>query len=372
MAEITLGDARACMMKQGKWPGRAQRDLADAMKQMMMQKEKSVAGTASTLAVSPVNGTRVPCNALEAKQSVLGDCQSKQGFAAPEAAKIKNEGALLGNENLFVESLLAAVSIGDEDIVQEVLSGATAPRTDSVWATGDNIYVTGMDMSWNNFHIGDLLVMPGAVVVNTGYPHFACWKYGVRAGDEPKAYINSPEGIALRMRGIKGAFLLPSACPTACSIRSGDPVRIVEKGSPEYKEVVQDCQPPLDNGAEIVYRMNGKEVRAAANDTQAYVDLLVEAGCDAARIDMKKYQRTLPDITMKALGVQTAQPVAKVVAPTMEISPAAMSGDGTLANVGVKMGGRFRCPECRQVFDSEKANQLHWKFIHDPNRHEED
>ncbi|CAE7840990.1 unnamed protein product [Symbiodinium sp. CCMP2592] len=36
--------------------------------------------------------------------------------------------------------------------------------------------------------------------------------------------------------------------------------------------------------------------------------------------------------------------------------------------VGIKMTGTFQCPECRQKFDSEKAKQLHWKFIHDPNR----
>ncbi|CAE7596704.1 unnamed protein product [Symbiodinium natans] len=53
---------------------------------------------------------------------------------------------------------------------------------------------------------------------------------------------------------------------------------------------------------------------------------------------------------------------------TMEISDAAKSGDGTTTNVGIKMTGTFQCPECRQKFDSEKAKQLHWKFIHDPNR----
>ncbi|CAE7207921.1 unnamed protein product, partial [Symbiodinium natans] len=52
----------------------------------------------------------------------------------------------------------------------------------------------------------------------------------------------------------------------------------------------------------------------------------------------------------------------------MEISDAAKSGDGTTTNVGIKMTGTFQCPECRQKFDSEKAKQLHWKFIHDPNR----
>jgi len=56
----------------------------------------------------------------------------------------------------------------------------------------------------------------------------------------------------------------------------------------------------------------------------------------------------------------------------MEISAAAVSGDGSVENVGIKMTGSFQCPECRQKFDTEKAKQLHWKFIHDPNRHQED
>jgi len=58
--------------------------------------------------------------------------------------------------------------------------------------------------------------------------------------------------------------------------------------------------------------------------------------------------------------------------PEMEISDAAKSGDGTTENVGIKTNGTFQCPDCRQKFDSEKARDLHWKFIHDPNRHQED
>jgi len=57
---------------------------------------------------------------------------------------------------------------------------------------------------------------------------------------------------------------------------------------------------------------------------------------------------------------------------TMEISDAAKSGDGTTQNVGIKVSASFQCGECRQKFDSDKAKQLHWKFIHDPNRHQED
>jgi hypothetical protein len=51
---------------------------------------------------------------------------------------------------------------------------------------------------------------------------------------------------------------------------------------------------------------------------------------------------------------------------------AAKSGDGSVENVGIKTGGKFQCPECQQKFDTEKAKQLHWKFIHDPIRHQED
>ena len=70
----------------------------------------------------------------------MGDAQCKVGWQSKATAKIKNDGALLGAENVFVESLLAAVTIGDEDIVREVVSGATAPRLEEVWATGDNVY----------------------------------------------------------------------------------------------------------------------------------------------------------------------------------------------------------------------------------------
>ncbi|CAE7736383.1 unnamed protein product [Symbiodinium sp. CCMP2592] len=78
----------------------------------------------------------------------------------------------------------------------------------------------------------------------------------------------------------------------------------------------------------------------------------------------------------KACGFCLAKPcsasdfmLSKGIMPeTMEISDAAKSGDGTTTNVGIKMTGTFQCPECRQKFDSEKAKQLHWKFIHDPNR----
>lgn len=72
------------------------------------------------------------------------------------------------------------------------------------------------------------------------------------------------------------------------------------------------------------------------------------------------------------LNTSWGQTKVKVGSSGMEITEEAKSGDGTVANVGVKMSAPFQCPDCRQKFPTEKAKQLHWRFIHDPTRHQED
>ena len=42
------------------------------------------------------------------------------------------------------------------------------PKLAEVYAIGDNCYVSGLDLSWANLGIGDVLVTPGAVLLNTG------------------------------------------------------------------------------------------------------------------------------------------------------------------------------------------------------------
>ena len=54
-----------------------------------------------------------------------------------------------------------------------------------------------------------------------------------------------------------------------------------------------------------------------------------------------------------------------------EISTEAKSGNGSVENVGVKMSDEFPCKECRQLFETQKALDLHWRLVHDPNRHQE-
>merc|ERR1712190_436719 len=48
----------------------------------------------------------------------------------------------------------------------------------------------------------------------------------------------------------------------------------------------------------------------------------------------------------------------------MEVMAAAISGDGTVANVGMKLTGHIHCHECNQRFESVKALRLHLKHIH--------
>jgi hypothetical protein len=61
-----------------------------------------------------------------------------------------------------------------------------------------------------------------------------------------------------------------------------------------------------------------------------------------------------------------------LVTEEVYVANLAKSGDGTAVNVGIKLDGVHQCRDCSQRFPSERARQVHWRFIHDPNRHSED
>jgi len=52
----------------------------------------------------------------------------------------------------------------------------------------------------------------------------------------------------------------------------------------------------------------------------------------------------------------------------MAISKEAMSGDGTIANVGIKVNAKFKSPVNNQMFDTQEALDLHLKYLHDPKK----
>jgi hypothetical protein len=298
-----MGTAMEVLSSKGKWPGRPEDTLVPAVRTAVGRKRGSRIGTVSTLCVSPKHGSRLPLPALSFKQSIIGDCQSESGEASVMTAKIKNKGALLGKDNLLVESLLCAASVADEEVVKEVVDSEdtqTNRLTKHVWITGDNIYVSGLDLTWDNFQIGDLLVLPDIVLVNTGYPHTACYKYGVRAGEVPKRFVNSEEGCALRVRGIKGAVLHRKS--GLCKVERGESVRIIPKHCSTYKKVLSMCVPPPLAEGHLVYRtLGGERLRAMLGQVEEYVTLLITAGMEAARVERKKYRRKLPAVVNQAI-----------------------------------------------------------------------
>lgn len=129
----------------------------------------------------------------------------------------------------------------------------------------------------------------------------------------------------------------PSSSSSSASIRVNEPVRIVRKGTSDYERILRECRAPLEEGTELVFRMKEQQdLRAASSDTQAYIDLLVCAGSEAARIDAKRYRRTLPDLTMQELGIRADNNASKSMpaAATMAMAKSSDGGGGiSLAEV---------------------------------------
>ena len=66
---------------------------------------------------------------------------------------------------------------------------------------GDNLIVD-LDLHENNLPAGTRLRIGSAVIEVTDYPHTGCKKFHGRYGKEALVLVNSPEGRALRLRGL--------------------------------------------------------------------------------------------------------------------------------------------------------------------------
>jgi MOSC domain-containing protein YiiM len=87
------------------------------------------------------------------------------------------------------------------------------------WAlAGDQLYVD-LDLSPGNLPPGTRLAIGAAVVEVTDAPHLGCDKFSQRFGPEARELVNSPEGVALNLRGINTRVVQAGA------IRRGDAVR---------------------------------------------------------------------------------------------------------------------------------------------------
>jgi hypothetical protein len=83
---------------------------------------------------------------------------------------------------------------------------------------GDQLYVD-LDLSLENLPAGTRLAVGTAVVEVTAPPHTGCAKFSARFGSPALRFVNSPEGRALRLRGVHARIVQPG------EVRPGDAIR---------------------------------------------------------------------------------------------------------------------------------------------------
>jgi MOSC domain-containing protein YiiM len=83
---------------------------------------------------------------------------------------------------------------------------------------GDQLYVD-LDLSGDNLPPGTRLAIGSAVVEVSDLPYLGCGKFTERYGADARELVNSPEGVALNLRGIN-AQVVESGI-----VRVGDAVR---------------------------------------------------------------------------------------------------------------------------------------------------
>lgn len=96
---------------------------------------------------------------------------------------------------------------------------AAVARSRDRWPlAGDQLYVD-MDLSEESLPAGARLALGGAVIEVTAQPHTGCKKFVERFGLDAMTFVSSPEGRALRLRGLNARVVHPGV------IRAGDVIR---------------------------------------------------------------------------------------------------------------------------------------------------
>jgi MOSC domain-containing protein YiiM len=83
---------------------------------------------------------------------------------------------------------------------------------------GDQLYVD-LDLSVENLPPGTRLAVGGAVLEVSAAPHTGCEKFMARFGRDAVLFVNSPEGKALRLRGMNARVVQPGVVLTGDAIR---------------------------------------------------------------------------------------------------------------------------------------------------------
>jgi len=145
-------------------------------------------GTLSHIVARPAVGERVVLDVaqLDPDIGLIGDTWRERGNRrTPDGA------AHPGMQLTLMNARAAALIAGPRDR----------------WGlAGDQLYVD-LDLSIENLPPGTRLEIGGAVVEVTDQPHTGCAKFRERFGEDALRFVNSPEGRALRLRGMNTAVV---------------------------------------------------------------------------------------------------------------------------------------------------------------------
>lgn len=109
------------------------------------------------------------------------------------------------------------------NVMSSRLVGFLAPTPELGALAGDQLYVD-LDVSHDNLPAGSRLAVGDAVIEITAKPHAGCLKFRRRFGADVVAFVNSPNGRALRLRGFNATVVVEG------TVRPGDKVSVESRG----------------------------------------------------------------------------------------------------------------------------------------------
>jgi len=148
---------------------------------------------------------------------------------APDEREILEEGRLTLEDGLVGDHWRARGSRSTPDGAADVDRQLTVMDARAVdllaggdrdaWPlAGDQLYVE-LDLGVANLPAGTRLAIGDAIIEVTELAHTGCAKFSARFGSEALRFVNSPDGRALRLRGLNARVVRPG------TVRRGDPIR---------------------------------------------------------------------------------------------------------------------------------------------------
>lgn len=151
-------------------------------------------GTLELIATRPAVGERDVLEEaeLQVEHGVIGDSWSRRGKRPNPKSQVA-----------IMSARAAAMIAGEREH----------------WAlAGDQLYID-LDLSAANLRPGTRLAIGTAVLEVSDLPHLGCGKFTARYGADARDLVNSPEGVALNLRGINTRIVQGG------TVRRGDTVR---------------------------------------------------------------------------------------------------------------------------------------------------